>query len=315
MSARIAALLVDLRRSTGDRYLEESVELGDNEFVRTHLEASWASADTVAQRLMVARIWLLLDREEAVRRAESVDIEDEEQREELAEFWRIANTKPAVETAEQLAATEAVIERERRMGSYWNRMIELAEAYVQVGAFDDARGVVTRYDERDRPRRREADDDLRLAPVYITLARIMLDANDPQRAVKLVHDICDVGRDSSDPKLVARAALAFALFGERDEAARLADLATSDDADVLVDLVEAWIAIDRTRSYDRAYACVQPITRPYRRATALLALARYAFRIDHGGHVPLPDDAPQPPPRARLLDGSSMVPVPRVRMR
>jgi hypothetical protein len=315
MSERINALLADLRSTTEGSHLAESTELGDTEFVRAHLEAWWARSTTPAERIGVAELLLRIDREEAIRRVESIAVEDDEAREALAEFQRAANPKPVVETAQDLAKREAEIEGERRLGSYWERLVGLAEAYLRIGALDDVRRIVARYDERDRPRRREAEDDLRLHPVYVTLARIMLDANDPQRAVKLVHDVCDVGRDSSDPKLVARAALAFAVFGERDEAARVADLVTSDDSDVLVDLVEAWIAIDRARSYDRAYACVQPITRPYRRATALLALARYAFRIDERGHVPLADDAPQPPPRARLLDGRDMVPVPRVRMK
>lgn len=315
MSARVTSLLADLRRSTMARHIDESIELGDTEFVRAHLETSWASASTSAQRLVVARIWLRLDRDEAIRRAATVAPDDDEAREALAEFWHTANETPVIETAAHLAETEAEIERDRRTGSYRTRLLALAEAYVRAGAFADATRIVARYDEHDRPRRREADDDLRLARVYIGLARIMLDANQPQLAIKLVHDVCEVGRQSSDSDLIARASLAFAVFGERDEAARLAGAVTSDAADVLVDLTEAWIAIDRVCSYDRAHACAQRITRPDPRATALLALARYAFRVDERGHVPLPDDAPQPPPRARLLDATSLVPVPRVRMR
>jgi hypothetical protein len=314
MSERINELLADLRQTTKGSHLAASTELGA-EFVRSHLEAWWTRATTSAERVGVAQLLLGIDRDEAIRRVEAIPVDDDELRETVAEFWRVANPTPVVETAQDLAEREVEIERERRLGSYWKRLVELAEAYVRIGALADARRVVARYDERDRPRRREAEDDLRLHPVYITLARIMLDANDPQRAVKLVHDICDVGRESSEPKLVARAALAFAVFGERDEASRLADLPTSDDTDVLASLVKTWIAIDRARSYDRAFACTSRITHPDVRASALLALARYAFRIDHAGHVPLADDAPQPAPRARLLDSTSMVPVPRVRMR
>jgi hypothetical protein len=159
------------------------------------------------------------------------------------------------------------------------------------------------------------NNDLRLDPVYLRLANIMLDANDPARAIKVVHDICHVGRKSQKPERIALAARAFGVFGERDEAARLAERIRADDNDVLVDLVHTWIAIDRARSYDRARASVDRVTERTPRATALRALARYAFRIDERGHVPLADDAPQPPPRVRLLDGSSMVPVPRVRMK
>jgi tetratricopeptide (TPR) repeat protein len=290
-----------------------SAELGDTDFVRAILDASWAEPKPADERIATARNFLLVDREEAIRRAESVQIDDEDARQALAKFWEAAN--PPVETAERLAETEEAIERDRRSGSYEERLIELAEAYVRIGAFDDARRVVARYDERDRPRRREGNNDLRLDAAYLTLAKIMLDANDPARAIKLVHDICHVGRKSQKPERIALAARAFGVFGERDEAARLAESVASDDSDILVDLVHAWIAIDRARSYDRARTSVDRVTERARRAAALRALAGYAFRIDERGHVPLADDAPQPPPRARLLDGGSLVPAPRVRLR
>jgi hypothetical protein len=313
VSERVKALLVELRELTQLRELALSAELGDTDFVRAILDASWAEPKPADERIATARNFLLVDREEAIRRAESVSIDDEDARQALAKFWETAN--PPVETAERLAEIEQAIERDRRSGSYEDRLIELAEAYVRIGAFDDARRLVARYDERDRSRRREADNDLRLDPVYLMLAKIMLDAKDPARATKLVHDICHVGRKSQRPDRIALAARVFGVFGERDEAARLVESVGVDDNDVLVDLVHTWIAIDRVRSYDRARASVGRVTERARRATALRALARYAFRIDHGGHVPLPDDAPQPAPRARLLDGRDMVPVPRVRMK
>jgi hypothetical protein len=315
MSERIKALLADLRQTQKMSCIAESAELGDTDFVRAALEAWWARPQTAAEQIGIAQFFLLIDREEAIRRAESIPVEDDDAREALAEFWRAANPTPIVETVERLAEIEAALERDRRSVSYFRRLIELAEAYLRIGALDGVRRIVARYDERDRPRRGEADNELRLDPAYLTLARIMLDANDPDRGIKLVYDICNVGRKTEKPKLViAVAAHAFAVFGERDEAARLADLHTDDD-EILRELSRAWIAIDRARSYDRAFTCTSRITHPDVRASALLALARYAFRIDHGGHVPLPDDAPQPPPRARLLDGRDMVPVPRVRMK
>jgi hypothetical protein len=89
---------------------------------------------------------------------------------------------------------------------------------------------------------------------------------------------------------------------------------SSSDEAILEDLTQAWILIDRASSFDRARACAEQIVPPYARASILLTLARYAYRLDESGHVPLPDDAPQPPPRARLLDGFDMVPMPRVRL-
>ncbi len=112
MSERVKALLVELRDLTQLRELALSAELGDADFVRAILDATWAEPNPADERIATARNFLLVDRDEAIRRAESVSIDDEDARQALAKFWEAAN--PPDETAERLAEAERAIERDRR---------------------------------------------------------------------------------------------------------------------------------------------------------------------------------------------------------
>ena len=311
MSKRANAIMAEARQACPDfDFLRETVGIGDIAAARTIIEERLAkSADTASAIMRTESYRLIESAAEVRRRLAAIPIArgDTKAKEALAE-------------AKAMLATPFVPRVFKPRG-----VVEIAEAHVKNGKLGPALRAVEKYDREDQARRKRWDEGRRLLPDYRNLALVAFAAGDPTYAHQLIYDICERPRGgliqervfaggvmTAAPTTLALAARAFADFGERDEAERLALEVPLDrglDPDVLYDLVLAWIVIDRAYSVDRALDCARHMQSG--RCSALVLIAQYAHRIDDLGHVPLAKRAPQPPPRLPLLDAEgSMLPKP-----
>lgn len=314
MSKRANAIMAEARAALPGRdLLAVTVGIGDIAAARTIIEGRLATSTSAATTISLTTAFRAIESDAEVRRR----------------LAAIPIERGDTKAKQALAEAEAELAAPRVSHVFKPRdVIETAEAHVQNGKLALALRAVEKFDRADQARRKKYDEGRRLLPEYRRLALVAFAAGDPVYAHELIYDICERprrglveervfagGRVTPTPATLALAARAFANFGERDEAERLATevpLTRELELEVTADLVNAWIEIDRERSLDRALACARQIESDGARCQALVLVAQYAHRIDDLGHEPLADDAPQSPLRLPLLDSDGhMLPKPK----